>query len=171
MKHLIPLEVIESKILLIRGHKVLLDKDLARLYDVETRILNRAVKRNKERFPEDFVIVLDREEIMRISQIGTSSGLKFSKSVTAFTEEGVAMLSGILRSRRAVQVNIAIMRTFVKLRRLMNSHADLARKLEELEKKYDSQFSSVFDAINMLMVPLEVADPGLKKVPGFKPEK
>ena len=98
-----------------------------------------------------------------------SSDLKFSKSVMAFTEEGVAMLSGILRSQRAIQVNIAIMRTFVKLRRLMNSHADLARKLEELEKKYDSQFKSVFDAIKMLMAP--AADSGPKKTIGFRPEK
>ena len=171
MKHLIPLEVIESKILIIRGHKVLLDRDLARLYDVETRVLNQAVKRNIEHFPDDFIIVLTRDEIMRISQIVISSDLKFSKSVMAFTEEGVAMLSGILRSRRAIQVNIAIMRTFVKLRRLMNSHADLARKLAELEKKYDSQFSSVFDAIKMLMAPVEDPGPALKKVPGFKPEK
>ena len=171
MKHLIPLEMIERKILIIRGHKVLLDRDLARLYDVETRVLNQAVKRNIEHFPDDFIIVLTRDEIMRISQIVISSDLKFSKSVMAFTEEGVAMLSGILRSRRAIQVNIAIMRTFVKLRRLMNSHADLARKLAELEKKYDSQFSSVFDAIKMLMAPVEDPGPALKKVPGFKPEK
>ncbi|HBB67216.1 MAG: DNA-binding protein [Elusimicrobia bacterium GWA2_56_46] len=169
MKHLIPLEVIESKILLIRGHKVMLDRDLARLYDVETRVLNQAVKRNIDHFSDDFIIVLTRDEIRRISQFVISSDLKFSKSVMAFTEEGVAMLSGILRSQRAIQVNIAIMRTFVKLRRLMNSHADLARKLEELEKKYDSQFKSVFDAIKMLMAP--AADSGPKKTIGFRPEK
>ena len=170
MKSLIPLEVIESKILLIRGHKVLLDRDLARLYEVETRVLNQAVKRNLEHFPDDFIIVLSRGEIMRISQIVISSDLKYSKSVMAFTEEGVAMLSGILRSRRAVQVNIAIMRAFVRLRRLINSNGDLAWKLEELEKKYNAQFKSVFDAIKMLMLPSEDANTGLKKIPGFKPE-
>jgi hypothetical protein len=169
MKHLIPLEVIEGKILMIRGHKVLLDRDLARLYEVETRVLNQAVKRNLEYFPDDFIIVLDRDEITRISQSVISSDIKFSKNVMAFTEEGVAMLSGILRSQRAVQVNIAIMRTFVKLRRLMNSHADLARKLEELEKKYDAQFKSVFDAIRLLMVPSPASVP--KQIPGFKPER
>ena len=165
------LEVIESKILLVRGHKVLLDRDLARLYDVETRVLNQAVKRNIDHFPDDFIIVLTRDEIMRISQFVISSDLKFSKSVMAFTEEGVAMLSGILRSQRAIQVNIAIMRTFVKLRRLMNSHADLARKLEELEKKYDSHFKSVFDAIKMLMEPPAEPASGPKKTIGFRPEK
>ena len=104
---------------------------------------------------------------MRISQIVTSSDLKFSKSVMAFTEEGVAMLSGILKSSRAVQVNIAIMRVFVRLRAMMAAHADLARKLAALERKYDSQFKSVFDAIKMLMSPPPARGP--KKITGFKP--
>jgi len=151
MKHLIPLEMIERKILIIRGHKALLDRDLDGLYELETRVLNQAVRRNSERFPEDFVMVLTRDEIMRISQFVTSSDLKFSKNVTAFTEEGVAMLSGILKSRRAVLVNIAIMRAFVKLRALMASRKDLRRKLEEMEKKYDYQFKVVFDAIKSLI--------------------
>jgi len=171
MKHLIPLEIVEQKILLLRGHRVLLDQDLARLYEVETRALNQAVKRNLERFPDDFIMVLTREEIMRISQTVISSNLKFSKSVMAFTEEGVAMLSGILKSKRAVQVNIAIMRVFVRLRALMSAHKDLARKLESLEKKYDAQFKSVFDAIKMLMTPSPDTDTGHKTIPGFKPVK
>ena len=106
---------------------------------------------------------------MRISQIVTSSDLKFSKSVMAFTKEGVAMLSGILKSKRAVQVNIAIMRAFVRLRALMASHKDLARKLEVLERKYDSQFKCVFDAIKALMKTART--PRIKTIPGFKPEK
>jgi len=166
---LMPLDTIEHKILILRGHKVLLDRDLARLYEVETRVLNQAVKRNRGRFPEDFVLVLTREEIKRVSQIVIPPGLKYSNNVLAFTEEGVAMLSGILRSRRAVLVNIAIMRAFVRLRALMATHKDLAGKLAELEKKYDSQFRSVFDAIRALMS--APPDPGLKKIPGFKPEK
>ncbi len=171
MKHLIPLEIVEQKILLIRGHRVLLDRDLARLYEVETRALNQAVKRNLERFPDDFVMVLTREEIMRISQSVISSDIKYSKRVLAFTEEGVAMLSGILKSKRAVQVNIAIMRVFVRLRALMSAHKDLAHKLQALEKKYDAQFKSVFDAIKMLMTPPLDTDPGPKTIPGFNPEK
>ena len=170
MKHLIPLEIVEKKILLVRGHRALLDRDLARLYEVETRVLNQAVKRNIERFPDDFVMVLTREEILRISQTVISSDLKFSKSVMAFTEEGVAMLSGILRSRRALEVNITIMRVFVRLRAFMASHKDLARKLEELEKRYDAQFKSVFEAIRLLMTPPPDVAPDPKTIPGFKPD-
>lgn len=149
----VPIERIESRILLIRGQKVMLDRDLADLYEVETRALNQAVRRNAERFPSDFMFRLSREEIRRISQIVISSDLKFSNNVNAYTEQGVAMLSSVLRSERAVQVNIAIMRTFVRLRRLIASHADLARKLAELERKYDAQFKAVFDAIRALMSP------------------
>lgn len=149
----IPAERIESRIYLIRGHKVMLDRDLAELYGVETRMVNRAVQRNLERFPADFVFTLTREEITRISQIGTSSGLKFSKNVRAFTEQGVAMLSGLLNSPRAIAVNIEIIRTFVRLRELIASSADLARKLAALERKYDAQFKVVFDAIRALMSP------------------
>ena len=158
---LIPSGRIERSILLIRGQKVMLDRDLARLYGVETRALNQAVRRNIDRFPEDFMFRLTREEIMRISQFVISSAhpgvttLKFSKNVMAFTEHGVAMLSSVLNSPRAVQVNIQIMRTFAKLREIMSQHKDLARRLNELEKKYDAQFKVVFDAIRELMKPPE----------------
>ncbi len=160
-KSLIPVERIERSILLIRGQKVMLDRDLAQLYGVETRVLNQAVRRNIDRFPEDFMFPLTREEIMRISQIVISSvqpgtkTLKFSKSVMAFTEHGVAMLSSVLNSPRAVQVNIEIMRAFVRLRRMLASHVELARKLDAMEKKYDAQFKVVFDAIRQLMTPPE----------------
>ena len=118
---LIPAQRIERLIYLIRGQKVMLDKDLAQLYGVETRVLNQAVRRNTGRFPVDFMFELTREEIMRISQFVISSDLKFSRNVFAFTQEGVAMLSGVLRSPRAVHVNIAIMRAFVRLREAMAS--------------------------------------------------
>ena len=148
----IPVERIERAIYLIRGQKVMLDRDLAVLYGVETRALNQAVTRNLRRFPEDFMFALTREEIMRISQTVTSSSdLKFSKSVRAFTEQGVAMLSTVLRSDRAIDVNIAIMRTFVKLRQMLDSHAQLAKKLAGLEAKYDEQFRVVFEVLNELM--------------------
>jgi len=149
---MIPAERIDSRILLIRGHKVLLDRDLAQLYGVETRALNQAVRRNADRFPADFMFSLTREEIDRISQIVISS-LKFSNNVNVFTEQGVAMLSSVLHSSRAVQVNIEIMRAFVRLRELISSSAELARKLTTLERKYDAHFKMVFDAIRELMVP------------------
>ena len=148
----LPSERIESRILLIRGQKVLLDRDLAGLYGVETRILNRAVRRNADRFPGDFMFALSREEITRISQIGTSlEQIKYSKSVMVFTEQGVAMLSGLLNSPRAIAVNIEIMRAFVRLRQLVATHAELARRLSALERKYDAHFKAVFDAIRGLM--------------------
>ena len=151
----IPAGRIESSILVVREQRVLLDRDLAALYGVETRVLNQAVRRNRERFPADFMLELSRDEIRRMSQIVISSNgqapLKFSKSVFAFTEQGVAMLSTVLSSSRAVQVNIEIMRAFVHLRQLLNTHADLARKLAQLEKKYDAQFKAVFEAIRELM--------------------
>ena len=161
----IPVERIERAIYLIRGQKVMLDRDLAVLYGVETRALNQAVTRNLRRFPEDFMFELTREEIMRISQTVTSSSdLKFSKSVRAFTEQGVAMLSTVLRSDRAIDVNIAIMRTFVKLRKMPDSHAKLAKKLAGLEAKYDEQFRVVFEVLNELM-----AAPAPKRKPiGFR---
>jgi hypothetical protein len=118
-------------------------------------VLNQAVRRHRERFPADFMLELKRGEILRMSQIVISSDgrapLKFSKSVFAFTEQGVAMLSTVLNSPRAVQVNIEIMRAFVHLRQLLNTHVDLARKLAALEKKYDAQFRAVFEAIRELM--------------------
>ncbi len=147
----VPVERIEKTIYLIRGEKVILDRDLAALYGVETRVLNQSVRRNQERFPPDFMFELKRDEIMGISQFVTSSNLKFSKRVTAFTEQGVAMLSSVLRSRRAIAVNVQIMRTFVRLRQMLTSNAELARKLEEMEGKYDRQFKVVFDTIRQLM--------------------
>lgn len=159
--NLISVGVIESKIFMIRGCKVMLDRDLAELYCVETRALNQAVKRNLTRFPEDFMLVLSRDEIMRISQSVTS--LKFSKRVCAFTEQGVAMLSTVLNSEQAIQVNIAIMRTFTRLRKLMSTHKELRDKIEQMEKKYDKQFAVVFDAIKQL---IEVKDSPKKQI-GF----
>jgi phage regulator Rha-like protein len=153
----IPAERVERRILLIRGQKVMLDSDLAELYGVETKVLMQAMKRNMDRFPADFTFRLSRQEfrILR-SQFVTSSqwgGRRYPPY--AFTEEGVAMLSSVLRSERAVQVNIAIMRAFVKLREMLASNRDLARRLDEMEKKYDVQFKVVFDAIRELMKPPE----------------
>ena len=174
-RSLISLGRIERSILMIRGQKVMLDRDLAQLYGVETRALNQAVRRNIGRFPEDFMFRLTREEIMRISQFVISSGhpgvetLKFSKNVMAFTEHGVAMLSSVLNSPRAVQVNIQIMRTFAKLREIISLNKDLARRLDELENKYDAQFKVVFDAIRQLMAPQEPQRP--KRRIGFLVEE
>ena len=151
VNELVPIELIVTKILFLRGEKVLLDRDLAELYGVETRVLNQAVTRNKKRFPEDFMFVLTREEITRISQSVTSSKIKYSKRVTAFTEQGVAMLSSVLNSDRAIEVNIAIIRAFVQLRKMIASNEELARKLDELEEKYDEQFRIVFEAIHALI--------------------
>jgi ORF6N domain len=151
----LPVEVISGKIYLIRGQKVLLDRDLAELYGVETRVLNQAVRRNINRFPDDFMLTLTREEIMNLSQIVISSAMKHAPNVFAFTEQGVAMLSTVLRSERAIEVNIRIMRAFVILREMVASNAELSRKLVALEKKYDAQFKVVFDAIRSLMAPLE----------------
>jgi len=149
----IPVERIKQSIVLIRGLKVMLDRDLANLYEVETRVLNQAVGRNIKRFPEDFMFALTRDEIMRISQIVTSSDIKYAKRVHAFTEQGVAMLSSVLKSERAIEVNIAIMRAFVQLREMLASNVELARKLKQMEKKYDEQFKIVFEAIRQLMTP------------------
>ncbi|MFA7368879.1 MAG: ORF6N domain-containing protein [Kiritimatiellales bacterium] len=152
---IIPIELVEQSIYLIRRHKVMLDRDLAGLYGVETRILNQAVKRNTERFPNDFMFELTREEIRNISQFVICSTIKHAPKVFAFTEQGVAMLSGVLKSPRAVDVNIAIMRTFVKLRRMLESSEELSQRLAELESKYDEQFRVVFEAIHELMIPPE----------------
>lgn len=152
MRAIVSMEVIEGKILLIRGHKVMLDRDLAQLYGVETRALNQAVRRNIDRFPDDFMFSLTRDEIMNLSQIVISSNIKHAPNVFVFTEQGVAMLSSALNSKRAVQVNIAIMRAFVKLREMIVSHKDLEKKLNELEKKFDGQFQIVFEAIRQLMI-------------------
>ncbi len=152
---LIPPERIEHAILLIREQKVMLDADLADLYEVETKALVRAVKRNRDRFPADFMFQLTPEEFESLRcQTGTSSqwgGRRYAPY--AFTEQGVAMLSSVLGSKRAVRANVEIIRAFVRLRQLLSSHADLARKLDTLEKKYDAQFKAVFDAIRALMAP------------------
>ncbi len=159
MKALIPVEIIEKKIYLIRGEKVMLDSDLAELYGAETFNLNKAVKRNIDRFPEDFMFQLSKEEAESLRfQIGMSKesgrgGRRYLPYV--FTEQGVAMLSSVLNSDRAVKVNIEIMRAFVKLRQMLASNAELSRKFADLEKKYDSQFKMVFDAIRQLMIPPE----------------
>jgi hypothetical protein len=152
----IPVERIEKAILLIRGEKVILDKDLATLYEVSTSVLNKAVTRNIDRFPPDFMFQLTRKEFSELKfHFGISSWGGTRKLPRAFTEQGVAMLSGVLKSKRAVRVNIEIMRAFVKLRRMLASNDELARKLEELEKKYDEQFQVVFEAIRQLMTPPE----------------
>jgi hypothetical protein len=154
-KLLIPRERIERLILLIRGEKVMLDDDFAELYEVETKVLTRAVRRNIDRFPLDFMFqVTDTEFTDLRSQIGTSSswgGRRYAPY--AFTEQGVAMLSSVLRSKRAVRVNVEIMRAFVRLRQILASHTDLARKLDAQGRKYDRQFKVVFDAIRDLMSP------------------
>ncbi|MBF0106385.1 MAG: ORF6N domain-containing protein [Deltaproteobacteria bacterium] len=164
MTNLVPAEHIENSIFIVRGHKVMLDSVLALLYEVKTKELNKAFKRNKERFPEDFVFRLTAQEAESLRfQIGTSNnksqldpikgrgGRRYLPYV--FTEQGVAMLSSVLRSKRAILVNVEIMRTFVRLRRLLSSNKDLARKLAGLERKYDHQFKVVFDAIRELMSP------------------
>ena len=145
------MERIESAILIVRGQKVLLDRDLAALYGVETRVLNQAVRRNLARFPADFMFTLSRREIRNLSQFVISPGLKHAPNVFAFTEQGVAMLSSVLKSSRAVRVNIGIMRAFVRLRQMLAANTELARRLDELEKKYDSHFKVVFEAIRQLM--------------------
>ena len=151
--HAIALQA-ERRILLIHQQRVMLSDDLAALYGVETKVLNRAVKRNAERFPGDFMFQLTNEEWSNLKcQFGTSSWGGSRIPPYAFTEQGVAMLSSVLRSQRAVQVNIAIMRAFVRLRELLLTNADLARELAALEAKYDSQFKAVFDAIRQLMAP------------------
>jgi hypothetical protein len=156
-KSLIPTDRIDKTILMIRKQKVMLDSDLAMLYGVETRTLVQAVKRNIERFPGDFVFQLNREEFANLrSQFVTSNdwgGRRYPPF--AFTEQGVAMLSSVLRSQRAIQVNIEIMRAFIRLRQILASNVELARRLENLEKRYDSQFKEVFDAIRRLMIPPE----------------
>ena len=154
MTKLIPIETIANKILFLRKEKVLLDHDLAKLYGVETRVLNQAVSRNIRRFPADFMFILTRDEIMRISQIVTSSEIKYSKRVRAFTEQGVAMLSSVLNGQRAIEVNIAIMRAFVHLRKMIVSHKELAKKLQELEhhiKDHDEKIQAIFEAIQQLI--------------------
>jgi hypothetical protein len=156
-KDIIPVERIAQAVLVLRNQRVMLDYDLAVLYGVETRALKQAVRRNPDRFPRDFMFELSEHEIdMMVSQFVTPDRRKFGGAKPmAFTEQGIAMLSSVLNSERAVKVNIAIMRTFVRLREMLLSNADLARKLNALEKKYDAQFRVVFDAIRELMMPPE----------------
>lgn len=152
---LVPVERIERCILFIRGQKVMLDSDLAELYDVSTKRLNEQVKRNMPRFPEDFMFRLSDEELSSLRcQTGASEGPGGRRYLPyAFTEQGVAMLSGVLHSPRAIRANVEIMRAFVRLRRMIASHEELARRLDELEEKYDGQFKVVFEAIRQLMLP------------------
>ena len=153
---LLPLELVTHRVKVLRGQRVIVDADLAALYGVETKTLNRAVQRNSERFPADFMFQLDRQELANLMcQIGTSSSQHGGtrKLPYAFTEQGVAMLSSVLRSERAVQVNIQIMRAFVQMRRVLIEHKELATKLNALERKYDENFRVVFDAIRQLMAP------------------
>lgn len=155
----VPFERIEKAIYLIRGEKVMLDRDLAVLYGVSTKVFNQAVKRREERFPSDFMFQLTMEEAQAFRSRSQSVTLKRGQNIKyrpyAFTEHGILMLSTVLNSERAVQVNIEIMRTFVRLRQMLASNADLAKKLEDLERKYDHQFKVVFDAIRQLMIPPE----------------
>ncbi len=168
MKELIPEEAIEKKIYLIRGQKVMLDSELAELYGVSTKRLNEQVRRNIKRFPEDFMFQLNDEEFNILksqivisslrSQIATSKRGGRRYLPYAFTEQGVAMLSTVLNSERAIQVNIAIMRAFVKLREILSTHKELAYKLNELERKterHDTQIQAIFEAIRQLMTPPE----------------
>jgi hypothetical protein len=157
---LIPAERIEKAILLIRGHKVMLDSDLAALYSVSTKRLNEQVRRNLARFPDDFMFQLtaDEWEALRsqFATLKTGRGQHRKYLPYAFTEQGVAMLSSVLNSERAIEVNIAIMRAFVRLRQILATHKELARKLDELEKKlgeHDQKFQLVFEAIRQLMLP------------------
>jgi phage regulator Rha-like protein len=148
--------VIERRIFMLRGQRILLSAHLAELYEVQHKALMQAVRRNRKRFPEDFMFQLSNEEFKTLkSQFVTSSWGGLRKKPFAFTEQGVAMLSSVLHSERAIHVNIAIMRAFVKLRELLVTDKNLAAKLDELEKKYDAQFRVVFDAIRQLMQPPE----------------
>jgi hypothetical protein len=160
MESLVPIEVIERKILRIREQKVMLDADLAALYDVPTKALNQAVKRNLKRFPSDFMFQLTREEKMElVTKCDRFKKLKHSAVLPrAFTEQGVAMLSTVLNSERAIEVNIAIIRVFVRLRQMLATHKGLAAKLAELEnrlKVHDEQILAIFEAIRALMIPPE----------------
>jgi len=164
-KDIIPEEVIEKKIYLVRGKKVLLDSDLAELYGVSIKRLNEQVKRNAKRFPSDFMFALTigearclRSQFATLNRTATTHerrGKHRKYLPHAFTEQGVAMLSGVLHSGRAIEVNISIMRAFVKLREILSAHKELADKLADLEAKYDAQFKIVFDAIRELMTPPE----------------
>lgn len=151
---MVPMTVIEGKIFLLRGQKVMVDRDLAQLYWVSTMVLNQAVKRNRERFPPDFMFQLTKQEMEHWkSQVSVtdSDRMGLRKPFVVFTELGVAMLSSVLRSPRAIAVNIQIMRTFSRLREMLAENDDLRRKVEALEKQYDENFKIVFDAIRSMI--------------------
>jgi len=169
MKALVPVEIIERKILLIRGEKVMLDADLATLYGVTTKRLNEQAKRNRDRFPGDFMFQLTEEEKAEVvANCDHLKKLKFSPVLPyVFTEHGAIMLASVLNSPVAVQTSVLVVRAFVKLREMLTTHKDLAKKLEEMEKKYDSQFKVVFDAIRQLMTPPETK----KRKIGFRREE
>jgi hypothetical protein len=171
---LVPIERIERAIYMIRGRKVMLDRDLAELYGVSTKVLNQAVKRHKDRFPKDFMFQLTMQEakqwwtevsadFLRSQIVTLKRGQHIKYRPYAFTEHGILMLSSILNSERAIRVNIQIMRAFVRFRQILATHADLERRLHDLEKKYDAQFKVVFDAIRRLMAP---SQPSTNKI-GF----
>ncbi len=167
----IPKEIIEQKIYFIREEKVMISPDLAELYAVNTSAFMQAVKRNLKKFPQDFMFALSRQEIMNLSQIVISSKIKHAGNIYAFTEQGVAMLSSVLRSDRAILVNIAIMRTFIRLRRLINTNKELMQKLQELEHKiqtHDKDIILIFQAINKLMAPPPPPPEEPKRKIGFK---
>lgn len=169
----IPVSGIENKIHQIRGHRVLLDSDLALLYEVSTKQLNQAVKRNPNRFPPDFMFQLTYQELTNLrSQFVTLSlkqewGKHNKYLPHAFTEQGIAMLSSVLKSERAAQVNVSIMRAFIKFRQFLLTHEELARKLAKLEQKYDAQFKIVFEAIRKLMPQPEAAPVERKRIRGL----
>ena len=167
MADLISTEAITNKIFVIRGKKVMLDRDLAQLYEVTTKRLNEQVKRNAKRFPEDFMLQLTKtEKDELVANCDRFDSMKHSTVLPyAFTEQGVAMLSGILSSNRAIMVNIQIMRAFTQLRRMLLTDKNLRYKIEEMERKYDKQFAIVFQAIKQLLEPLPVKE---KRVIGFK---
>ena len=166
LKSSVPVEIIQNKIYLIRGQKVMFDRDLAELYDVLTKNLNKAVQRNLDRFPDDFMFQLTKEEAGRSRfQSGTlNRGQNIKYLPYVFTEQGVAMLSSVLNSEKAIQVNIQIIRTFTKLRELMATNIKLRKKIESMENKYDNKFRQIFDVLKQLLM----QDVKPKKQIGFK---
>lgn len=164
---MVGIEKIENSILLIRSHKVMIDSHLAELYGVSTKYLNQQVRRNSDRFPADFMFQLNQKENdslrLQIATLKTGQGRHRKYLPLAFTEQGISMLSSVLNSPRAIKVNIQIMRTFVRLRQMMASNAELARKIDELEKKYDGHFKVVFEAIRQLV---QTPEPPKRKI-GF----
>ncbi len=165
---IVPAERIETKIFFIRGKKVMMDRDLAELYGVETKMLNRAVRRNIDRFPDDFMFQLNKQEAENLKfQFGASSWGGARRSPLVFTEQGVAMLSGVLNSKRAIQVNIQIMRTFTKMREMIISNKMLRERIEEMEKKYNKYFRVIFETIKSLSEDKE-AEIGSSRKIGFK---